>query len=194
MTDEQRRQIISRLNGRSQVDAFEAAKAAWEDAANTVIARKAKNTQFERSLIQTLKHGRRPFNRAAAAYAMQLVSSPRAIRALEKVVKNNSERPRVRGEAAEALAHRHRRKSHDVLLAELGHSSKEVRFWCAFALGEMAEKRAVSVLEGLVATDKRVVRGWHSVAKEAADALRNIKAARKDWRRGRCAYCVRGIS
>jgi HEAT repeat protein len=194
MTDEQRRQIISRLNGRSQVDAFEAAKAAWDDAANTLMAGKAANTQLERSLIQTLQRGRRPFNRAAAAHAMQLVSSPRAIRALEKVVKNNSERPRVRGEAAEALAHRHRRKSHDVLLAALGDSSKEVRFWCAFALGEMAEKRAVSALEGLVANDKRVVRGWHSVAKEAADALKNVKAARNDWRRGRCVYCVRGIS
>jgi HEAT repeat protein len=194
MTDEQRRQIISRLNGRSQADAFEAAKAAWQGAANGVMARKATNKQLERSLIQTLKHGRRPLNRAAAAYAMQLWSSPRAIRALEKVVKNKSERPSVRGEAAETLAHRHRRKSHDVLLASLGDSSKEVRFWCAFALGEMAEKRAVSALEGLVESDKRVVRGWHAVAKEAADALKNIKAARKDWRRGRCVYCVRGIS
>src|SRR5882762_6025692 len=31
MTDEQRRRIVSRLNGRSRVDAFEAAKAVWED-------------------------------------------------------------------------------------------------------------------------------------------------------------------
>ena len=179
------------MNGRSQVEAFEAAKAAWQDAA---MARKATNKQLERSLIQTLKHGRRPFNRAAAAYAMQLWSSPMAIRALEKVVKNKSEHPRVRGEAAETLTHRHRRKSHDVLLAGLGDSSKEVRFWCAFALGEMSEKRAAAALEVLVATDKRVVRGWHSVAKEAADALKNIKAARKDWRRGRCVYCVRGMA
>jgi HEAT repeat protein len=193
MTDEQRRQIVSRLNGRSQVDAFEAAKGAWDDAANAVSAGKTTDKQLERSLILTLKNGRRPFNRAAAAYAMQLVSSPRVIRALETVVKNKSEHPRVRGEAAEALAHRHRRKSHAVLLAGLGDSSKEVRFWCAFALGEMAEKRAAASLEAL-ATDKRVVRGWHSVAKEAADARKNIKAAGKDWRRGRCVYCVRGIS
>jgi HEAT repeat protein len=194
MTDEQIRQLISRLNGRSQVDAFEAAKVVWENAANAIVARQAANKKLERSLLQTLKCGRRPFNRAAAAYAMQLVSSPRAVRALETVVKNKSEHPRVRGEAAEALAHRHRRKSHDVLLTALGDPSKEVRFWCAFALGEMVEKRAAAALEALVATDKRVVGGWHSVAKEAADALKNIKAAGKDWRRGRCVYCVRGIS
>ena len=186
MTDEQKRRIISRLNGRNQVDAFEAAKAVWKDPANVVTVRDAADKQLERSLILTLKHGHRPFNRAAAAYAMQLLlSSPRAIRALEGVVKNKSENPRVRGDAAEALAHRHRRKSHDVLLTALGDSSKEVRFWCAFALGEMAEKRAVAALEGLAATDNRVVRGWHPVAKEAADALKNIKAARRDWRKGR---------
>jgi HEAT repeat protein len=194
MTDEQRRRIVSRLNGRRQVAAFEAAKAAWDDAANAVSAGEAKDKQLERSLILTLTNGRRPFNRAAAAYAMQLLSSPRAMRALETVVKNKSEHPRVRGEAAEALAHRHRRKSHNVLLTALGDSSKEVRFWCAFALGEMAEKRAVAPLKSLAGTDNRVVRGWHSVAKEAADALKNIAAARKDWRRGRCVFCVRDES
>jgi len=124
---------------------------------------------------------------------MQLVSTPQTIRALEGVVRNKREHPRVRGEAAEALAHRHRRKSHDVLLTALGDTSKEVRFWCAFALGEMAEKRAVAALESLVATDNRSILGWHSVAKEAADALKNIAAARKDWRKGRCAFCVRRI-
>jgi hypothetical protein len=109
MTDEQRQAIISRLNGRNQVGAFEAAKAVWEDS----------DRRLERHLILTLKNGRRPFNRAAAAYAMQMVTTPRTIRALESVVKNKSERPRVRGEAAEALAHCHRRKSHDVLLRGL---------------------------------------------------------------------------
>jgi len=181
MTDEQRRQIVSTLNGRSHVDAFEAAKAVWNDA----------DKRLEPSLIRTLKHGRRPFNRAAAAYAIQILSTPMTIRALESVLKNKSESPRVRGQAAESLAHRHRRKSHDVLLAGLDDSSKEVRFWCAFALGKMAERRAAAVLERLAVTDKRVVRGWHSVAKEAADALDNIAAARKDWRRGRCTFCVR---
>jgi len=84
------------------------------------------------------------FNRAAAAYAMQILTTPRAIRALEEVVKDKLERPRVRGEAAEALAHSHRRRSHDVLLEGLGDSGKDVRFWCAFALGQMAEKKGYS--------------------------------------------------
>jgi hypothetical protein len=118
MTDEQRQRIVSRLNGRNRVDAFEAAKAVGEDS----------DERLERPLILILKNGRRPFNRAAAAFAMQMVTTPRTIRELESVVKNKSERPSVRGEAAEALAHSHRRKSHDLLLTGLGDSSKDVRF------------------------------------------------------------------
>ncbi len=122
---------------------------------------------------------------------MQIVKTPKIIRALERTLANKSEYPRVRGEAAEALAHGHRKGSHDVLLQGLGDPGKNVRFWCAFALGEMAERRAIDILKGLVATDKRVVRGFHSIAKEAADALNNIDAAKKDWRKGGCAFCVR---
>ena len=181
MTTNQRQRIITRLNGRTRLDAFEAAKAVWEDP----------EPRLERALLSTLKHGRRPFNRAAAAFAMQILKTPKGIRALERTVANKSKNPRVRGEAAEALAHGHRKKSHDVLLRGLGDPSKDVRFWCAFSLGEMAEGRAATALKGLAATDKRVIRGWHSVAKEAADALNNIEAARKDWRKGRCVFCVR---
>lgn len=182
MTPEQRQRIISRLNGRNQVDAFEAAKAVWQDS----------DKQLERPLIKTLKNGRKPFNRAAAAFAMQMVTTPRTIRALETAVKNKSERPRVRAEAAESLAHCHRRKSHDVLLTGLNDSSRDVRFWCAFALGEMAEKRAIPSLKRLVANDSRMVKGFHSVAKEAGNAIENIQTEKVEHRRKNgCVFCVR---
>jgi HEAT repeat protein len=181
MTKEQRKQIVSRLNGRSQVDAFEAAKAVWDDS----------DKRLERPLISTLTHGRRPFNRTAAAYAMQMVTTPRTIIALERTVMNKSEHPRVRGEAAEALAHSHRKRSHDVLLAGLADSSRELRFWCAFALGEMAEKRAIPSLRHLVASDRRIVKGFHSVAKEAADAIENIQKEKVAHRRKNgCVFCL----
>jgi hypothetical protein len=48
-----------------------------------------------------------------------------------------------------------------------------------FALGQMAEDRAITVLEQLAATDQRIVRGFHSIAQEALDALRNIQAAHR---------------
>jgi HEAT repeat protein len=182
MTEDQRKRIVSCLNGPRQIDAFEAAKEVWEDS----------DERLESPLIQTLKKGRRPFNRAAAAFAMQMVTTPRTIRALESVVRNRRERPRVRGEAAEALAHAHRRRSHDVLITGLRDSSKDVRFWCAFALGEMAERRALPYLEALVSTDKRVVKGLHSVAKEAGDAIENIRTGNVPHRRRNgCIFCIR---
>ena len=182
MTDKQKQLIITQLNGRTQLEAFEAAKSIWEDS----------DASIERPLILTLKKGRRPFNRAAAAYAMQALQTPRAIRALEQTVANKSEHPRVRGEAAEALAHGHRKESHGVLLRGLNDSSKDVRFWCAFALGEIAEQRAIGILKHLAATDKRMVRGFHSVAKEAADAILNIQKEKPSHRRkDGCVFCVR---
>ena len=182
MTAEQREKIASRLNGRDEVDAFEAAKAIWKDS----------DKRLERALILTLKNGRKPFNRVAAAFAMQIVSTPRTVRALERAVKNQSERPRVRGEAAESLAHCHRKESHRVLLAGLKDPSKDVRFWCAFALGEMAEERAIPSLKRLIASDRRIVKGFYSVAKEATDAMGKIQSVSVAHRRkDRCVFCMR---
>jgi HEAT repeat protein len=182
MTKEQRERIIDRLNGPNQMDAFEAAKAVWEDS----------DERLEHPLIQTLRKGRRPFNRAAAAFAMQMVTTRKTISTLEAVVLNPGERPRVRGEAAEALAHSHRRKSHDVLIAGLQDSSKNVRFWCAFALGEMTESRALPHLERLVSADKRPIKGFHSVAKEAADAIEKIRKRNVPHRgKNGCIFCMK---
>ncbi len=183
MTAAQRESVMVRLNGTNEVEAFEAAKEIWQDA----------DVNLEIPLIRALRGGRRPFNRAAAAFAMQIVSTPKTVRALETVVLNRSERPRVRGEAAEALAHSHRKKSHDVVLRGLLDPSKEVRFWCAFSLGEMAERRALPRLRDLV-VDRRVVKGFHSVSKEAIDAIENIERGNVGHRRGSgCVFCRRSF-
>jgi len=182
MTDQQIREVLSRLNGRTQVDAFEAAKEIYQDS----------DARLERPLIRILKNGRRPFNRAAAAYAMHMLTTPRTIVALERAVKNKSEQARVRGEAAEALAHNHRKKSHDVLLSGLADPNKDVRFWCAYALGQMAEKRALPALKLLVTNDRRIVKGFHSVGKEAADTIECIAENARHRRRNGCVFCIRG--
>jgi len=169
--------IIAQLNGASRIDAFEAAKEIWNIDGKAVA----------RQLIETLKRGRRAFNRAAAAYATQAVTDIHVIMALESTVRNKSEYPKVRGQAAEALAHCHRKSTHDLLLEMLRDSSKEVRFWCAFALGQMRERKAVPILRQLM-SDRREVRGFHSVAKEAADAISEIER-REPGRR--CRWCVR---
>jgi len=181
MTRDERRRIISELNGRTQMEAFEAAK----------VIERASDLSLEQALIATLRRGRRPLNRTAAAYAMQGVRTIRTIEALERALADRSEHPRVRGQAAEALIHNHRKRSHDVLLKGLVDPSREVRFWCAFALGQMAEGRAIPALEQLAATDKRIVRGFWSVAKEAIEALKKIQGeTRFMHRKHGCAFCI----
>ena len=104
---------------------------------------------------------------------------------------DTSENPRVRGYAAEALHLNHRKKSHDVLLKNLTDPSKQVRFWCAYTLGQMAERRAIPRSRAAFRfSDNRVVTGYHSVAKEAADALEEIKAAKAHRREQGCISCI----
>jgi hypothetical protein len=56
----------------------------------------------------------------------------------------------------------------------------------------MAEKRAIPALKRLVASDRRIVKGFHSVAKEAADAIENIQTENiAHRRRNGCVFCVR---
>jgi len=169
--------IIAQLNGASRIDAFEAAKEVWNIDGNAVA----------KQLIETLKRGRRAFNRAAAAHAMQAVREIHVIMALESTLRNKSEYPDVRGHAAETLAHHHRKATHGLLLKTLMDPSKHVRFWCAFALGQMRERKAVPILR-LLMSDQRQVRGFHPVAKEAADAIGEIER-RESGRR--CHWCVR---
>jgi HEAT repeat protein len=168
--------LIAQLNGASRIDAFEAAKEVWNIDGNAMA----------RQLIETLKRGRRAFNREAAAYAMQAVRGIHVAIALETTVRNKSEHPKVRGEAAEALAHCHRKSTHNLLLETLRDPSKDVRFWCAFALGQMRERKAVPILR-LLMRDQRQVRGFHSVAKEAADAIDEIERRQPGER---CHWCV----
>jgi HEAT repeat protein len=119
-----------------------------------------------------------------------MLRRPQVIVALEQSVDDKSENPRVRGEAAEALHLNHRKKSHDLLLRNLTDPSKEVRFWCAYTLGQMTEHRAIPALERLSASDNRVVRGFHSVAKEAADAIETIKTKKSRRRDQGCTRCI----
>jgi HEAT repeat protein len=169
--------IIARLNGRNRIEAFEAAKKIWNIDGNALA----------KQLIQVLRSGRKPFNRAAAAYAMPSVSTPATIAALERTLRSETEAPDVRGHAAEALAHGHRKSTHALMRRYLKDSSKNVRFWCAFALGQMEDFSAIPDLKQLL-QDKREVRGFHSVADEAADAIKLIEQ-RKSGRA--CPYCVR---
>jgi HEAT repeat protein len=172
---------LVRLNGRSAVLVYEAAKEIWE----------ADDPATLRSVIHVLKHGRSALNRTAAAYALNLMHRKAAIPALEQTVDNKKEHPKVRGEAAESLAHNHREKSHQVLLQNLNDPSKEVRFWCAYSLSEMCDCEALIPLRHLASSDHRIVGGFWSVSREAKAAIRNIRGniRNKKSHATRCLFC-----
>jgi hypothetical protein len=130
-----------------------------------------------RFVVNTLLHGQRALNRSAAVYALALTRLKAVIRALEKTVANKREHPKVRGQAAESLAHNHRPKSHRIVHEHLRDASKEVRFWCAYSLAEMADEEALVSLKELARGDHRVIRGFWSVSREARAAIRIIRKA-----------------
>ncbi len=92
--------------------------------------------------------------------------------------------PRVRGQAAEGLANtlgytdRRRRifrQSAAALIQGLRDDSAEVRFWSAFALGQMHARQASPELARVVAEDTAFCPGWWYVHEEASDALGHIR-------------------
>jgi len=114
--------------------------------------------------------------RVASAYALGLLRDKRAIEPLLRVLQNKAEQPKVRAQTAEALVwFNDRRKTVvDSLIVGLKDASVEVRFWSAFALGELKIKRAVNKLKQMAAEDAEVLPGWWSISREASNAIDRI--------------------
>lgn len=129
-------------------------------------------------LIEELRKGNNVDKRTASAYALGLLLDERAIDPLVSVLKNKNDSPKVRGGAAEALIWfgKKRKRVVDALINGLEDASVEVRFWSAFALGELKIRRAANKLERLAAEDDEVLPGWWSVSKEASNALDRIRS------------------
>jgi len=178
MTPERRKAVLADLNHRSMLTAHGAARAIAEDNDPALLP----------GLVRTLRHGRKTHNRVEAAYALSFMTGTEGTGALESTLSNKSENTRVRAFAAETLAHRHRRGSHAVVLRNLRDPSREVRFWCAFALGQMREKKALPALSRLAGSDHRLLRGWWAVSKEAKDSITEIERRTPVGSR-RCIFC-----
>lgn len=158
--------LLKAFNNETPSLIWEAAKALGE----------IKSKRAIKPLISTLFQGKDVEKRAASAYALGLLHDKQAIAPLLSVLHNKAEQPKVRAQAAEALAwFGDRRKSViDALIAGLKDTSVEVRFWSAYALGELKAKRAVNELERM-AKDDDVLPGWWSISEEASNAIGRIK-------------------
>jgi len=113
--------------------------------------------------------------RLASVYALGLIGDQQAIDPLISRVVDTNEQPRVRGMAAEKLGGFGDSRALDTLRAALVDPSTEVRFWAAFALGELGDARALGDLEHSAASDHVMHPGWRTVSEEAALAIESIK-------------------
>ena len=124
-------------------------------------------------LIKVLHKHTHTDDRRFAAYALGLFDSPRATAALRSVLRKQAEEGPVRGMAAEQLVYR--KSAVPDLMAGLRDPSREVRFWCAYALGEGRVRRALPELRRLKG-DRSRVRGMWSIAREVRWAIATIEA------------------
>lgn len=109
-------------------------------------------------------------HRAAAAYALGMMHESNAVEPLIKALTNTKESPTVKGYAAEALAYIRDQRSVEPLLSGLRDNSPEVRFWAAFALGEIGDARALTELRRVAQSDRGKCPGMGSVRLEAQRA------------------------
>jgi HEAT repeat protein len=127
-------------------------------------------------LLAALERDPRPEIRVAAAYALGLLKNGLAVDPLLKTLANPQENARVRGFCAEALEGIGDRRASAGLIEALDDAKVEVRFWSAFALGELKEPLALAKLAALAKNDTAILEGWGSVQEEAADAIAKIHA------------------
>jgi HEAT repeat protein len=127
-------------------------------------------------LLAALQTDPDPDTRMSAAHSLGVLGDHRAVDPLLAKLADRTEDPRVRGFVAEALTGPQERRAVPFLIAVLDDPSVEVRFWAAFALGELGDSTALGALERLAQTDDAVVPGWRSVKDEAAAAIERIRA------------------
>lgn len=128
-----------------------------------------------RRLINYLTKGEIVDKRVAAAHALGLIGDKRALDPLSYVLLDDNEPSVLRGEIAESLANLGDSDATLSLIQSLRDKSPEVKFWSAYALGEIGNKSALPELEWVKENDHSVLLGWGKISSEADDAIKNIK-------------------
>jgi HEAT repeat protein len=133
------------------------------------------------ALMAVLRADREPEVRKAAAYSLGQIGTSEVLDALLQTVSNGTEASSVRGMAVEALTYLRESSGHVVstLRAVLGDPAPEVRFWAAFALGELGDPAALEDLRR-VTSDTGKVPGYGSVADEAKEAIARIEERNRE--------------
>ncbi|QTF92394.1 HEAT repeat domain-containing protein [Halomonas sp. BM-2019] len=114
--------------------------------------------------------------RRAAVYALGTLGAEPEVATLARVVADPNETNHVRGAAVEALADLREDAARPVLRRSLVDPSAEVRYWAAFALGEIGSTEELTALAALADGDSGQAENGRMVSAEAAEAIARIES------------------
>lgn len=178
---------MSLLDARRKLAALAAAESEAEITRAAQVLSETRGRRARQGLERLLASHERADVRAKAAWALGFhPQGPQAAESLLRTLRDRDEDADVRAHAAEALGHladRLGERERDVLgalLHGLRDSAPEVRFWSAFALGNLGDEAAIPALELLAARDEESVPGWWSIRKEANDSIKQILLAKRN--------------
>ncbi len=127
-----------------------------------------------RTIHDGLLDGVHPANRIAAAWALGTMHAKRAAALLVRVATSPREAVEVRAEAAEALGYLGNRLAVEPLIGLLSDPAGDVRANAAFALGNLADPRALPFLEKL-STDGTAAGTLGRICDVASEAAKTIR-------------------
>jgi HEAT repeat protein len=148
----------------------------WE-AAKALIRLRAENAAP--NLVRVLRQGNSS-QQSAAAYVLGWLGVSNTAPALQAAALNPNLAVEARGHAAEALGVMEAREAVPDLITLLSDASPEVRYWAAYALGQIGDPGSISSLERMASVDVAVLPHDRSLKQEALDALAAIRARDED--------------
>jgi HEAT repeat protein len=126
------------------------------------------------ALIRMLKHGNST-KQAAAAWLLGLLGLRETIRPVWTAAMDPALNVLVRGHAIEALGLLQAKEAVQDLTSLLADRSPDLRYWAAYALGQIGDPSSVPALQRMANVDDAVLPGGFSLRQEALDALDNIR-------------------
>jgi HEAT repeat protein len=131
-------------------------------------------SQATPTLLGLLNHGR-PAEQSAAAWVLGWLGAAAAIPSLCAAARKTILPTDVRAHATEALGVMRAQEAVRDLIPLLSDESPELRFWAAYALGEIGDPHSIPALKRIAADDTSVLPHGRSVRQEALDALNSIR-------------------
>jgi len=131
------------------------------------------------TLLRVLKQGN-PTKQSAAAWLLGWLGVSNTVPSLRAAALNPHLEVDVRGHATESLGVMQAREAVPDLITLLSDESPELRYWAAYALGQIGDPVSIPALEQMATADVAVLPHGRSLKQEALDALAAIGARPQD--------------